>query len=113
MRLWRRILQEKYFPWETIIEWIINSNKATHNGSTIWKSLLNSFPIIGNWLIWKVGIGSKVFIGRDPWIGSSNQHLLLENIILVLNHQGFYYLNHIWQGQWLNHQEVGISPYHA
>jgi len=29
-----------------------------------------TFPLIGNWLIWRVGKGDKVQVGLDPQISS-------------------------------------------
>jgi hypothetical protein len=31
--------------------------KTTKNGSTIWKYLVDYFPLIGPWMVWRVGNG--------------------------------------------------------
>jgi hypothetical protein len=45
------------------------------NSPIIWKATIEAFPIIGKWIIWKVGKGDKVLNHLDPWIGSENHHI--------------------------------------
>ena len=47
----------------------------------IWKAIVNSFSLIENNLAWDVGNGESVLIGRDPWLGSTHQHLLPLDVI--------------------------------
>ena len=61
----------------------------------IWKAIVNSFDLIENNLAWDVGNGESVEIGRDPWMGSVNQHLLPPDIIELLSLQGVVMLNHL------------------
>jgi hypothetical protein len=41
--LWHIIIKEKYFPHQSILEWIRTPNKSTNKGTIIWKSIINSF----------------------------------------------------------------------
>jgi hypothetical protein len=92
--LWHKVIKEKYIPQISLLEWICSPNKSFEkNGTIIWKSIINSFHIIGDWLIWKVGNGSKVLIGKDPWIGCANSHILPEELVNFLNQRGYFYLN--------------------
>jgi hypothetical protein len=34
------------------------------------------FSLIGNWLIWKVGDGADILIGKYPWIKCKGKHIL-------------------------------------
>ena len=46
--------------------------------SIIWKALVQAYDLIGTGLVWRVGSGSRVRLGMDPWVGSSRSHLLPE-----------------------------------
>jgi hypothetical protein len=90
-------------------------NKKVQNGSIIWKYILNAFPLIGKWLIWKIGNGAHILIGKDPWIGSKDNHLLPENMVCSLNEGGFYYLSQVMrrdyvtrQVWWMSWKELGL-----
>ena len=61
----------------------------------IWKAIVNSFDLIENNLAWDVGNGESVLIGRDPWMGSIQQHLLPPDVIVPLGQQGVVTLNHL------------------
>jgi hypothetical protein len=54
------------------VDWIRKHDKKVSNGSIIWKAIIKAFPLIGKWLMWKIGNGVQVSIGKDPWIGSNN-----------------------------------------
>jgi hypothetical protein len=87
--LWHRIIKEKYIPSISLLEWIRSTNKSYQKWNYHLESPHKFFPIIGDWLIWKVGKGSNILIGKDPWIGCSNKHMLPEALILSLNQRGF------------------------
>jgi hypothetical protein len=72
-----------------------NLQKTSKNGSVIWKATVNAFPLIGNWLIWKVGNGVDIIIGKDPWIEFQGKHILPKPIIQDLNNAGFFHLQQI------------------
>lgn len=60
--------------------------------SNVWKAIVQSFPLVGNWLAWKVGKWDKVRIGADPWVGSGERHKLSEELIVTLKNQGIHHL---------------------
>ena len=31
--------------------------------------MLDAFPVIRNWVSWKVGDGKRIIVGRDPFVG--------------------------------------------
>jgi hypothetical protein len=49
------------------------------------NDILNAFSLIKKWLIWKIGNGAHVIIGKDPWIGSNENHVLPYNMFCALN----------------------------
>jgi hypothetical protein len=117
--LWAHIIKDKYIPHDTIVDWIREPEKCSQNGSIIWKAILQDFPLIGRWLIWCIGDGSQVLIGKDPWIGSQNNHLLPASLIQWLNRDGFFFLNHIMRRDfttghthWLSSRDLDLDGEH-
>lgn len=56
-------------------------------------------PLIRDSLLWRIGNGSSVRIGIDPWPGSGNAHNLPEGLVRHLNNSGIKYLSQIGEQQ--------------
>ena len=39
---------------------------------------MKAFPLLGKWLLWKIGRGNKVTIWEDPWISCNDLYTLLD-----------------------------------
>ena len=87
------MIKQKYIPHESLLDWIRNPRKTHSGGSVIWKAIVNSFSLIENSLAWDVGTRENFLIGRDPWMGSLQQHLIPPNVIEELGHVGITSLN--------------------
>jgi hypothetical protein len=74
------------------------TNKKILNASIIWKAIVSAFPLIGNWLVWKIGKGDKVQIGLDPWIGCKESYKIPSHLILDLKNRGYHSLRQIARG---------------
>ena len=82
----------------------------------IWKAIVKSFRLIEDNLAWDVGNGESVLIGRDPWLGSTQQHLLPNDIIVELGHRGITTLNQLadprpaepWVQCWRRENSLGL-----
>ena len=61
--LWVQIAFQKYIYPLSLMDWIRVIVKKKLCMSICWKSVLWSFDLIGNYLIWKVGNGANVRIG--------------------------------------------------
>jgi hypothetical protein len=111
------VVCKKYIHPETVEEWIRNLVKGRSNCSIIWKSMLNSFLVIGEGLAWRVGKGNKVRVGANAWPGSGNSHILLDELVRKLNTNGYFYLSQvvdqflssIWSQEWKEVDHVGIG----
>jgi hypothetical protein len=68
-----------------MVDWIRELDKCSQNSSIIWKAILNDFCLIGRWLLWNIGDGSQVLIGKYPWVGCQNNHLLPMKFIKRVN----------------------------
>ena len=83
----------------------------------IWKAIVNSFDLIKNNLAWDVGNGESVLIGRDPWMGNFQQHLLPPDVIELLGLQGLVTINPLavprlnepWNQLWRRADSFGLG----
>lgn len=64
--LWCNIAIPKYIKPFTVEEWIRLPTKTYQNASIIWKVVVFAFPLIKDWLVWKVGDGTRMRLGEDP-----------------------------------------------
>ena len=53
-----------------------------------WKEFVEAFPLVGNWVAWKVGDGGRIRIGQDPWVGSGDNYRLPDNLVSLLKDKG-------------------------
>ena len=45
---------------------------------------MQAFPLVENWVAWKIGDGRRMHIGQDPWEGSGEDYRLLDQLISQL-----------------------------
>jgi hypothetical protein len=53
--MWSEIIKAKYLKQRSVLNWIRDSKRVFKRISNVWSSLLHSFPIVNDWLIWKLG----------------------------------------------------------
>ena len=115
--MWTEVIIHKYILPTPLLDWIKDmGNTNLPNGSIIWKSLCKSFPLILEGLVWKVGDGSKVRIGVDPWPSCSQNHILPQQLIQLIHHKGYFHLNqivdplstNIWHQGWKKSQDLEL-----
>lgn len=100
-----------------MVEWIRTPQKEANNCSIIWKTIINSFHVIGDGLAWKIGDGSRAHVGMDPWPDSQNSHILPPDLVQQLHEHGFIYLNqivdglhsNIWSQEWKGSTLMGLN----
>jgi len=88
--LWRQEILHKYIEPLSMEDRIRQAVKPIL--SNIWKAIVQPFPLVGNWMAWNVGNGVKVRIGADPWVGSGEEHILSEELVVTLQNKGIHYL---------------------
>ena len=116
-RLWVKIAYQKYIHPMNIIEWIRSPVKRKKNMSICWKAVLWDFDSIGDFLVWKIGNGTVVHIGLDPWIGCKWRHALPSSMLEKLHLVGFYFLSDIglhglsalMDQQWFPADSIGFT----
>ena len=55
--LWGKVIKSKYIKSQPLIHWICDPVKNCYNSSLIWWGFMKSYPILGYFLCWKVGLG--------------------------------------------------------
>lgn len=85
------------------------------------KKLIVVFLFLYKWLVWKMGDGKKVILGKDPLISGGCAYKLSTELIQWLYSKGLYYLHNIRKATlsqasnnyWLSPVEIGFSRAHA
>jgi hypothetical protein len=90
--LWCKVVIQKYIHISSIKEWIRKPSKYISNVLIVWKATIKYFSLIGNWLVWKVGNGRRIRLGKDPWVSYGNNFELLDHIVNFLRERGFFYM---------------------
>jgi hypothetical protein len=115
--LWTKVVIQKYISPDSVEEWIRRPTKEAQNYTIIWKYLLKYFSVVGQGLAWRVGRGTKVRIGQDPWPGSDMAHLLPHPLIDIL-HEGVFFTwlrsqnrnrTTMWGQEWKGALQLGLG----
>lgn len=67
--VWKQILVKKYLIPKLVVYWLQKEAKSPFKLSNQWKAMTTTFPIIVNFLAWKVNNGLEVRVGRDDIMG--------------------------------------------
>ena len=80
---------------------------------------MKSFSLIESNLSWDVGNGEKVLVGKDPWLGSEQMHVLPEEVINTLALRGISTLDQLaderpvdpWIQHWKSAKLLGLGEH--
>lgn len=86
---------QKYIDLDSMEEWVKYPIQTFQNYSIIWKAIVKSFQLIGNWLVLKVGDEHRVHLGEDPWFDCRGSFELFEKLIVFLREKGLFTLSHV------------------
>eukprot|EP00253_Pinus_taeda_P001986 PITA_01986 len=115
--LWTKVVRRKYIDPTPLEDWIRSQQKNQKNISVIWKATLEAFTVIEQGLAWKVGDGSHIRVGRDPWVGCSEAYALSQGLLRHLDSKGIVTLNQVekvglstvWGQSWKNDVDLGLN----
>jgi hypothetical protein len=83
--IWQRVIKDKYFPHGSVLTWLRSASSVTSYGSQTWKNLLNTLPVILQWLAWNPGSGHSILIGKDAIMGMGQDSILSQELVHILN----------------------------
>jgi hypothetical protein len=55
-----------------------------------WKDLVQEFPLVGEWVAWKIDNERSVRLGEYPWLGVGNSFRLLKHMIQSLRYKNIF-----------------------
>jgi hypothetical protein len=67
------------------IEWFHIPIKSTKICLIVWKVMVESLPLVGTWMMWRIENGKKVGIGKDPWAGADVDFRLYDDLLSLLH----------------------------
>jgi hypothetical protein len=92
MGIWKRVIKDKYFPHGSVLSWLRSTTSVTSYGSQTWKNLLNTLPVILQWLAWNPGSGHSILVGKDAILGMGQDSILSQELVHSLNKKNIHLL---------------------
>jgi hypothetical protein len=90
-----RVFISKYMVGKSIREWFQMSRKYVPISSTGWKAMVDTFPLIGERAIWRVGDGRSIWVKEDTWEISAGDYQLFEELLGRLHNMGVFSLKDV------------------
>lgn len=83
----------------------------------MWKTAIQTFPIIGRHLAWLMGNGQSVRVRADPWVGNTTNQKLSDGLPEKLHNKNssmfanFYNRDRegLWSHGWMNVEHLGLE----
>jgi hypothetical protein len=79
----------------TFEDWFRQERNTSQEGSIVLKAMVRDFPLIGNWIAWKVERWNKVRTREDPWIGCKGNFRISIDFIRHVHLMGIYNVEEI------------------
>lgn len=73
-------------------EWIRGTNIVTKDIANVSKSMLNSLPLLNNWLVSKTRNDQHIKVEHDPLVGSSSFFKLSNGLVNFRHEKGILFL---------------------
>jgi hypothetical protein len=77
---------------------MVLSASETLQGFYHVEILSGSLPLVGKWIVWKIGNGRNVRLGEDPWLGAGDNFRLSEPLVQFLKNLNLFHLHDIHLG---------------
>jgi hypothetical protein len=90
--IWNRVIKDKYLPYESVHTWLRSASAGSTYGSQTWKNLINSLPLVLQWLAWNPGTGQSIVIGKDVILGMGKDSFLTKELVDRLNQKNVHLL---------------------
>ena len=83
--IWSVTMRRKYFKGDDVVSWLRKKHFALPIASIIWKNILTTLPMVKRWIAWKVGIGTGVILGLDPFLGGGSDSKISKELLAHLH----------------------------
>lgn len=94
--IWSVTMRRKYLKGVDVVSWLRSKKHfAFQIASIIWKNILTTLLVVKRWIAWKVGTGTRVLLGLDPFLGGGSGFILSKELLPHLQSRSLYYLAYI------------------
>ena len=93
--IWGRIIRFKYLQRLPVVSWLRSSHQLLSSCSMIWRSLVDTFPIIKSNISLLVGRGTQFFVGIDLFVEMGGSFTLSVLVIQHLHERNIFGISHI------------------
>jgi hypothetical protein len=90
--LWQQVIKDKYLPHGLVSSWLRSASAVSAHGSQTWKNLINTLPLVLQWLAWNPGTRNSIIIGKDVILGMGIDSFLSNELVATLNQKNVYLL---------------------
>jgi hypothetical protein len=82
---------------------------------------VDSFPLVGKWIVWRIGNGRKICIGEEPWVRADEDYKLSKEVRKFLARKFVFSLwdsrvldlVHMGRSRWKTKNELGLIGYQS
>jgi hypothetical protein len=62
--LWGNVMLTKYMAGSPFEEWFCRPKNLVTNSTIVWKIMVDAFPLIGEWEVWKIEVAERFELVR-------------------------------------------------
>jgi hypothetical protein len=96
-------------------DWLQIPRKSS-KGSIVWKALVQAFPLVCQWMGWRIGNRRKVRVAEYPWMGVENDYSLFYPLVYSLHSNDSFSLEYAkgyfpqatWRSRWKLEEAFGL-----
>jgi hypothetical protein len=100
--LWSKSIVKKYLKGVDVIFWLHSGNFKCVVASNFWRNFLSTLSLLKKWLVWSVGLGVRVLVGQDPFVGVGTTYKLSNGLLQHIHSLKIFSLAHACHSSQLN-----------
>jgi hypothetical protein len=62
--IWKRVIKDKYLPHGSVSTWLRSASSVSAHGSQTWKNLINTLPLVLQWLAGTRAQDTPLLLGK-------------------------------------------------
>lgn len=85
--LWSSVIRVKYLKTYNSTQWLRHHHLCLSRASAVWTSIGKSIAYVKKGIKWKIGNGTELLVGVDPFIGDKGIYRLPRDLIAELHNR--------------------------